>query len=178
MNTTKKNELISESNYKYVLCRFAEGMKHIKNNTSKRYGILVILLLVLLTDILIQRTFVDTIIGDTFKIIIHLLFFIIALIAVLCYILDCGTPLIAHYVHNNFARIGLTNAAYENTPFIKNQLLDKSFVWTLSPVTLKNPFGRTKKPPSKRRSIVMSLKSRKSTENRVFDFTPCRSNKV
>lgn len=113
MNTTKKNELISESNYKYVLCRFAEGMKHIKNNTSKRYGILVILVLVLLTDILIQRTFVDTIIGDTFKIIIHLLFFIIALIAVLCYILNCGTPLIAHYVHNNFARIGLTNAAGE-----------------------------------------------------------------
>lgn len=113
MNTNRKDELINESNYKYALCRFAEGMKRIKNNTAKRYGILVILVLVLLTDILIQHTFVDTIIGDTFKIIIHLLFFIIALIAVFCYILNCGTPLIARYVHNNFARIGLTNAAGE-----------------------------------------------------------------
>ena len=60
-----------------------------------------------------QHAFDSNAIGDILKIAMYFLVAVIALIAVLCYILYYGTPKIAHRIHNNFSRIGLTNSASE-----------------------------------------------------------------
>lgn len=113
MNSNKKDELINESTYKYTFCRLCEGMKHIKHDPHKQHRLLLILALALLVAILVQHAFDSNAIGDILKIAMYFLVAVIALIAVLCYILYYGTPKIAHRIHNNFSRIGLTNSAGE-----------------------------------------------------------------
>lgn len=113
MNSNKKDELINESTYKYTFYRLCEGMKHIKHDPHKQHRLLLILALALLVAILVQHTFDSNAIGDILKIAMYFLVAVIALIAVLCYILYYGTPKIAHRIHNNFSRIGLTNSAGE-----------------------------------------------------------------
>ena len=113
MNSNKKDELINESTYKYTFCRLCEGMKHIKHDPHKQHRLLLILALALLVAIFVQHAFDSNAIGDILKIAMYFLVAVIALIAVLCYILYYGTPKIAHRIHNNFSRIGLTNSASE-----------------------------------------------------------------
>lgn len=113
MNSNEKDELINESTYKYTFYRLCEGMKHIKHDPHKQHRLLLILALALLVAILVQHTFDSNAIGDILKIAMYFLVAVIALIAVLCYILYYGTPKIAHRIHNNFSRIGLTNSAGE-----------------------------------------------------------------
>ena len=92
MNSNKKDELINESTYKYTFCRLCEGMKHIKHDPHKQHRLLLILALALLVAIFVQHAFDSNAIGDILKIAMYFLVAVIALIAVLCYILYYGIP--------------------------------------------------------------------------------------
>lgn len=113
MTNEKKNELIGHSTCEYAVRRLHEGIKQLINNPRKCIGIVIIMALALLLSSMAQQ--------NVQNIVLKLMFGVITvpltLVALLCFVIACGTPRGAYPTHNNLTRIGLANSAGE-VPFL------------------------------------------------------------
>lgn len=112
MTTEKKNELIGHSTCEYAIRRLHEGIKQLISNPRKGIGIVIIMALALLLGLIAQHTQ-----SITLKLMFGVITVPITLVALLCFVIACGTPRGAYPTHNNLTRIGLANSAGE-VPFL------------------------------------------------------------
>lgn len=113
MTNKKKNELIGHSTCEYAVRRLYEGIKQLINHPRKSIGIIIIMALALLLSSMAQQNVQNIVLKLMFGVITVPL----ALVALLCFVIACGTPRGAYPTHNNLTRIGLANSAGE-VPFL------------------------------------------------------------